>query len=767
VLANVPRFEQASFRALGLHDAVLRLFDSQSPQAKSYAAEYARTYARDLPVAELVRLANSDHPDVRRLASDLLQARDPRTEVGLEAWGTMLDTPHGHKLAAAVIRKHFGASELTPEWFKARFFTRHQPAFQFVKDLLPQIHPTQKLGPDYFCSLVEATDEVAGADPQELSQVANFAAVELSRFPLDALDRDFLRRLILRPITRAYAIRLIEVGRLNPQTLGLVFLKALAYHPDWDADPGIDALRREGPEWARGLAFDEALADQVLGWLKDVRRFAPADLGFDWLLKLASRGEPRYHDFAVEVMTKGFTPADFAPRTEAAATPAAPVAVDFGGASFLFTGKMATMKRKDAEDQVRLAGGAVASGVSAKLYYLVVGDEGSPLYGNGNKGDKQTKAEELNAAGANIRIISETAFLKMLAGAPAEASRDDTLAGCEHLWRMAVAPGPADAPLSRFAIRYIKRHHPDIALAETDRPVDPGAEVPAEFLSFERVKPLFSESRKPLRDLALDLARWEFARWNPPADELVRLAETPYVDVRRFVAEALLADDAPEHRCYRIDPDALEPAAVFSFCESADESTRALGMQLIGRSPRLKRPEELFRLTESPDRQVRAFVVRALWSLYRDRGITEDWQPTVPPRPTIGPAARKAAASADGRGPGPPARPEQRPAGPRELWALLRRGLFEIPPARPEKGEPIGVGDRVKPLPARRAKLALVEVMRDLAVEDAAFARGALPLLEEFLSSRGPSERAACLVAVTRIRHAHPELRRDGGEAAS
>ena len=29
-----------------------------------------------------------------------------------------------------------------------------------------------------------------------------------------------------------------------------------------------------------------------------------------------------------------------------------------------------------------------------------------------------------------------------------------------------------------------------MALDETDRPVDPGAEVPASFLSFDRVRPL-------------------------------------------------------------------------------------------------------------------------------------------------------------------------------------------------------------------------------------------------------------------------------------
>ena len=331
---------------------------------------------------------------------------------------------------------------------------------------------------------------------------------------------------------------------------------------------------------------------------------------------------------------------------------------------------------------------------------------------------------------------------------------------------MAIAAGPGDAPLARFAVKYILRHHPDIALAETDRPVDPGAEIPAGFLSFDRVKPLFAETRKPLRDLALELARWEFARWSPPADDLVLLAESPHADVRRFVAQALLADEAPEHRRYRIDPESLTAAAVFRFCESADELTRALGMRIIDRSARFRQPEELFRLTESPDRRVRAFVIRTLWSLYRDRGITEGWKPSIPPATTVGAAAKKAAqVQAESRGPGPPARPEQLPASLRDLWSFLRRTLFEIPPPRPEKrdAEAEQSGERLKPFPARKAKIALVETMRDLAIEDADFARGVLPLLEEFTISRGASERASSLVAVTRIRHSHAMLHLERG----
>ena len=55
-------------------------------------------------------------------------------------------------------------------------------------------------------------------------------------------------------------------------------------------------------------------------------------------------------------------------------------------------------------------------------------------------------------------------------------------------------------------------------------------------------------------------------------------------------------------------------------------------------------------------------------------------------------------------------------------------------------------------------------MMRDLALEDSAFAAGVLPLLTEFMTSRGQSERAACLVAVTRIRHTHAALRIGNGE---
>src|SRR5262249_50747281 len=154
---------------------------------------------------------------------------------------------------------------------------------------------------------------------------------------------------------------------------------------------------------------------------------------------------------------------------------------------------------------------------------------------------------------------------------------------------------------------------------------------------------------------------------------------------------------------FRINPDTLAPEAVYRFCESTDAATRKLGMQIIQRSPRLQLPEELFRLTESPDRLVRGFVIRSLWSLYRDRGVTADWKPPVPPPRTLGAAAKKAAAQPEPRGPGVPHRPEKLPSGGPSLAAFLRRVLFEIPPGRPEVAAtvPTTTTPRLRPLPAR------------------------------------------------------------------
>ncbi len=102
-----------------------------------------------------------------------------------------------------------------------------------------------------------------------------------------------------------------------------------------------------------------------------------------------------------------------------AATPMAPAddGHPLAGKAVVFTGKMAQLDRKSAQKMVKDKGGRTPSSVSKELDFLVIGDDGSPLLGDGKKSTKQKTAEKLIEGGASIAIISETDFLAMAEGA--------------------------------------------------------------------------------------------------------------------------------------------------------------------------------------------------------------------------------------------------------------------------------------------------------------------------------------------------------------
>ena len=86
--------------------------------------------------------------------------------------------------------------------------------------------------------------------------------------------------------------------------------------------------------------------------------------------------------------------------------------------TFVFTGKMQTLDRKGAEAQVATMGGTALDAVNKALTYLVVGDLKKP----GEKSTKEKAADKLVAAGAPLKIISETEFLSMVDDAQALAA---------------------------------------------------------------------------------------------------------------------------------------------------------------------------------------------------------------------------------------------------------------------------------------------------------------------------------------------------------
>jgi DNA ligase (NAD+) len=71
------------------------------------------------------------------------------------------------------------------------------------------------------------------------------------------------------------------------------------------------------------------------------------------------------------------------------------------GVTFLFTGTLPTLKRSEAEAMAEENGGQILSGVSAKLNYLVVGEDA---------GSKLEKAKKINT----VKIITEAEFLQLI-----------------------------------------------------------------------------------------------------------------------------------------------------------------------------------------------------------------------------------------------------------------------------------------------------------------------------------------------------------------
>jgi NAD-dependent DNA ligase len=122
----------------------------------------------------------------------------------------------------------------------------------------------------------------------------------------------------------------------------------------------------------------------------------------------------------------------------AAAASGAATSNAFAGMTFVFTGKMATLERKPAEQLVAPMGGAALDAVNKALTYLVVGDMKKP----GEQSSKEKSADKLVKAGSTLKIISETEFLSMVDDAQALAAQ--TPVGSAPT----APPSEATAPLS-------------------------------------------------------------------------------------------------------------------------------------------------------------------------------------------------------------------------------------------------------------------------------------------------------------------------------
>jgi hypothetical protein len=307
--------------------------------------------------------------------------------------------------------------------------------------------------------------------------------------------------------------------------------------------------------------------------------------------------------------------------------------------------------------------------------------------------------------------------------------KPDPKAGVVRLF--AIAFGPKESEAARaFAQTFLRCHHPKIGPEQSEsKQFDVKPSIAREEYSKERIWPALFDARPDVRRFAVAITRVELRRWGAQA-EVYELAESSAKEVRRIAYDALQqAGEAHADPDLALRPEELDAAQIFSMTESRARASRDVAIELIRKHyARIGGVERLGWLMQSADREVRFFAVRLLWEKHRPRGLPAEW------------LSKRGLSDA-----GPFTDAEA-------LRDLLRRLLFTIPPGR-SMGELEGA--RAKKLPAGVAKRNLIAIVRDLALEDRAFAEIVAPVLAAQTGSKAKGEWEACLSALLTLRSAH------------
>jgi DNA polymerase-3 subunit epsilon len=144
--------------------------------------------------------------------------------------------------------------------------------------------------------------------------------------------------------------------------------------------------------------------------LRDVAKNFGYDLGV-----LNTTGVRRMSDFKNYPSSRNYNHGNYI-QSSKGILPSAEINVDgdFYGKRIVFTGELDSMNRSEAIQIAVNNGAAVASSVSKKTNYLIVGKSDFLDFKNGIKTNKFKDAEAAKISGSNIEIIDEEDFLRML-----------------------------------------------------------------------------------------------------------------------------------------------------------------------------------------------------------------------------------------------------------------------------------------------------------------------------------------------------------------
>ncbi|MBK8185490.1 MAG: hypothetical protein IPK63_22365 [Candidatus Competibacteraceae bacterium] len=566
LLRDNPEFHQSKLKKLGLHDMVLGLLYSNNSPARRYAIDYARAYATDLPVAELVNLVLKSTQDVQTFAVALLEQRPP-AELGVPTLLKLLGAPASAALAKAKLRQGFKPQDITAD--------------QFVEVALAPAGTNAGTVELQIQHLMELMQKGVQMDFERA--ISNLSKRGGSSAALDAVLEFYKEAKVKVPAT--YYRQLLDDPRCNPLARQRA-LKALSGYSgreigtEWLQkallDPQLNSTvanwLRQGKlkgedldvEWLKGLVMRPALRPLALQLLGDTQLVTPSRIGLPWLLTMARQADPALHEFAHRYLLQAFQPDDFASDArsgvehlwELAAGATQPEPVRHFAAAYL-RAQHPQLGPNDVETRAF----HIKPALTVADYPL---SRLRPLFD-----DQRPDVRRLAVAIAReeVRHWNDPALLYRLAESP---HREPRGFGIESLLRLG------------------------------DAAVEPA--LPLDWLLPERVFQLAESRHKAVRETALTLIRRHYDRLGGAA-RLAWLMESPHREVGLFTVRLLWERQRPRTApaSARLPVGEAVPPATESFA-ALDELRQFLRKTLFGLPPGRLERRELDSNQAAPDR---------------------------------------------------------------------------------------------------------------------------------------------------------------------
>lgn len=287
---NAAVLPPARYREVGLHSLMLSFLESAQQQVRSFAIEYARGYAQDLPTSLLVQIVREGKfDDVKKFVVESL-ARRRGAELGLPLLKDLLAIPLTNAMATKKLREDFDKSALSPAWLKDLLLSGNRPLWEFAQSYLDREYTPKELTAGFYAGILDDTRLKEGLQKPQFSWLVRYALDRLATLPPEVLGKlgaQWVKDALVRPELRDAVQKWIATGVFPPRVLGV--------------------------EYFQGLVFNEALVAYAFEVLKQ-EAFTPKEIGVAWCFGILRDERPWLHDKSADLLASRFAPGDFDPE---------------------------------------------------------------------------------------------------------------------------------------------------------------------------------------------------------------------------------------------------------------------------------------------------------------------------------------------------------------------------------------------------------------------------------------------------------------------